>query len=329
MATLNDIKTDAIAPIHQLLIAPTKMGKSTYLAQAAIDGFQVLYIDADNGLSALQNALKDDAAAKSRVFYVRTGKPATFLLEFFTATNVFRWNTTRDELSSRILDKPGDNILSIRPMDLIHRQNFLLGVDSWTAVAEDALAQTATRLGVTPGETEVDNRKLYGGAKSLVHPICAAIQKVPMHIVVLAHNTQYELKEKPSGVTYREVTEKDMVIRDVLEVPVSTSNVHGYSMGKYFNYIGWLALKGLLDLEIDYTRSNKRVSGGPPNKKANLNELHWRHIVGGLSENPSAFLPEGAISDAVVAAPEKPAALAAGNHGKIPLPASTTAKAKE
>src|SRR5882757_4538342 len=87
-------------PTHLLLIGDTKMGKSTYAAQCAIDGFKLIYVDSDNGISALRYEInRVKPAAMSNVMYFRTDHPAEFL-KLFMDSGIFRWNLTQDRMFS-------------------------------------------------------------------------------------------------------------------------------------------------------------------------------------------------------------------------------------
>ena len=56
-------------PVHLLLIGDSKTGKSSYVADAILAGFNVVYFDSDNGLSALKFRLGSNAEARNRLHY--------------------------------------------------------------------------------------------------------------------------------------------------------------------------------------------------------------------------------------------------------------------
>jgi hypothetical protein len=110
------------------------------------------------------------------------------------------------------------------------------------------------------------------------------LQKVPYHLMVQAHGTKFEVYDKPTGVEAGKMKQGQMILRETKEVPVSCSRPHGETMVSRFNHIGWMYVTHLGDTEIDFTRKPGRVGGGPPNRKAKVSELAFRHLVGSVPE---------------------------------------------
>jgi hypothetical protein len=275
-------------PVHLLLIGDTKAGKSTYAAQAAKDGFNVIYIDCDNGLSALRYALGNDVEAQRRVHYFHTSRPVEFIRNFLRSTekSPLRWNPRLNRVWGKLATgvEPNDPIWVIDITKV--PKSWLIVIDSWTAVSADALG-----IGAADQRAELlegTNQGIYGEANTALTYICNMIQKLPQHVLVQAHGTKFEVYDKPTGVTAGQMKQKDMVLRETIDVPLSSSRPHGQTMASRFNHIGWLGVNRLGETEIDFTRTSTRVGGGPPNRKAKTNDLTFLKLVGGKPEPESA-----------------------------------------
>lgn len=286
MATLDEIP--AIGdPVHLLVVGDSKTGKSTYAAQAAIDGFTVIYVDADNGISALRNALKSHPEAQKRVHYFSTRRPATFLTQFLKSNTKqpFRWNPKLNRIWGKLAtDTEPEDVIWEFDSTKIPKEWLFVG-DSWTAVAADSL-----EIGDADQKAELvngTNQGIYGSANAECTYICNMLQKVPYHVLIQAHGTRYEIYDKPTGKTGDQMKQKDMTLREVKDVPLSCSRPHGETMVSRFNHIGWLEINGLGETEIDFTRRKNRVGGGPPNRKEKTTVLTFAKLVGGVPEQPS------------------------------------------
>lgn len=263
-------------PTHLLLIGDTKMGKSTYAAQCARDGFHLLYVDSDNGISALRNALGTDEAAMKRIQYIRTNSPCDFLTEFFDSP-VFRWNLTQDKKFSSGLAKPTDEMVEIIPSRM--PRGIILVNDSWTSTALDAMEIGAENKKVELEAMGEKSQNVYGDAGMRLTLLLTVIQHSKFNCIVLAHGTFYERMEKPTGVI-GEVKQKDMILKEVLKVPLSSSRVHGYNMGKHFTDIGWLDLNRMNERQLDFTVEFQRIGGGRPNKKGPIGQMSFKNLFG-------------------------------------------------
>lgn len=277
--------------VHLLLIADSKMGKSTYAAEAAIAGFHLIYLDSDNGLSALNAAInkeKDALEIKKRVDYFRITHPRLFLQLFLrsSAKRPLFWCPSKNKaVNAKTPDMAEDEPIWVFNSTAIPASSVLV-IDSWTSLSQDALQQL--RSDQTAPLLEGTDQGIYGEAKASVDYFANILQSVPYHVIVQAHPTRYEVYEKPANTSGADMKQKDMKLVDTYEVPVSTSRVAGLDMGKRFNHIGWLNITPAGTVEIDFTRKPRRVGGGPPNKKARTNELNFLEVVK-ISKGPLPY----------------------------------------
>jgi hypothetical protein len=278
MSTLDQVPATS-DPVHEILIGDSKTGKSTYAAQAAIDGFTLIYVDSDNGISALRNALRDYPEAQKRVHYFSVSKPVEFITKFLqsNANSPLVWNPKLNKVSGSMAlgTEPEDELWWFDSTQI--PKGWLLVIDSWTSVAADSLD-----IGDADAKAELldgTNQGIYGTANSQLTFICNMLQKVPYHVLVQAHATEYEQYEKPTGQTSQTMKQKDMILREIKTVPLSCSRPHGETMVSRFNHIGWLTIDRLGRTDIDFTRTSTRVGGGPPNRKARIEELPFSKLV--------------------------------------------------
>lgn len=314
MTTLADMPTDIPDPVHLLLIADTKLGKSTYVAQAAKDGFHVIYIDSDNGLSALRHHLQGDIEAQRRVTYVRTDSPAQFLEGFFEEPKLFRWDLTRDSAYTAMLVKPDTEILEIDIQKLLNSRGIILSIDTWTSVAADAMGFSAEKAKVKLTDMGSEGQGVYGNAYRRVNLLAACLQHAPFHVIVQAHGSIFERFEKPTGKSTREMKQNELTLVEVIEVPLSTSKPHGKEMGKFFNHIAWLKFdhKSFPPATyIDFTRSSSRIGGGPPNVYAKADDF------GFIKYAMPGPLVEGTIVTRKGTELSQPALASAGHKGAL------------
>lgn len=260
-------------PIHLLLIADSKMGKSTYVAQAALDGYRVIYVDADNGIRAVRHHLRNNPEAMRNVLMIPTKKPAGLIHSMLTE-GVFRWNITQDKSFSSGTDSKSAKMFEMRPARI--PKGVILCVDSWSTTALDAMELGATANKTTLETMDHEQMSVYGDAGMKLTLICAVIQHAPFHVIVLAHGGVYERYDKPLG-KQEKLKMKDMILRETTKVPLSSSKPHGVAMAKYFNEIAWLDLDVQGRTLIDFTRERGRIGGGTPNKIGLINELTFKN----------------------------------------------------
>lgn len=277
-----DTVEDEQGVVHLLLIADSKMGKSTYAAEAAIAGFHLIYLDSDNGLSALNAAINKEKNAleiKQRVDYFRITHPKLFLQLFLrsTAKRPLFWCPAKNKaVNAKSPDMAPEEPIWVFNASAIPASSVLV-IDSWTSLSQDALQQL--RSDQSAPLLEGTDQGIYGEAKASVDYFANILQSVPYHVIVQAHPTRYEVYEKPANTSGADMKQKDMKLVDTYEVPVSTSRVAGLDMGKRFNHIAWLNITPTGTVEIDFTRKPRRVGGGPPNKKARTSELNFLEVV--------------------------------------------------
>lgn len=291
MPSIDDIPVVESA-VHLLAVADSKMGKSVYTAQAAVDGMQLAYFDNDNGLSAIRYLIDQQpegkrAEIKANLEYYPVLHPSTFYMNLLRSNAIAPFNWV-----PRIGKGWGKLLVDIRPDDVVwcfdvtkFPKTWIMGIDGWTSTAADALGigaadQKATLL-------EGTDQSIYGDANARLTYIVNLLQRAPFHVILQAHGTFYERYEKPKGSTGI-VQQKSLVLQETLEVPISSSRPHGKEMANRFNHIGWMSVDGVGETTIDFTRKLGRIGGGPPNKIALARNLPFSKLVSRIPERVEA-----------------------------------------
>lgn len=331
----------SLALIHAMILAEEKAGKTSWLLDAAEDGFFVLMLDGD----VAQQRINDlSPAAKSRVFYmdvsdnlVGTVDPRMIQIvgDFLTSPK-FLWNDTKQEQYSRDDSHDPetgcclDEIWEIRPSRLDH--NWVLGIDSWTTLQYSAKLAKAADLGEEIADVEKIERSIYAGVGNRLTNIAITQQKAPCHTIVCGHPAQYEKRRSEPNRTVREaMRENDQVIEWTKMIPTSSSNPHGFSIGKFFSDIGWIDCSVTGVRKIDFTKTSKRTSGGNLNTKGDPRVDHrfsdlvrkiGGHVPDGTQDLGPGFIihPAGTFKPAVAVAKPNPLA-----KKREPLQASSSA----
>jgi hypothetical protein len=266
---------NALRPEHKLfkglILGDAKAGKTEWALKAAEAGFNVLYFDGDVAGQTMQAVAP---AAQERIFYMDCAdrlsgglEPRMIELasEFFTTTRLL-WNDTHQKIYSPAKDSKNedgnatDEIWEIRPSRLDHNWVFVL--DSWTTLSYSAMVAKAIDSGIDLGDIEKAERSLYQGTGNRLTNMLATIQKMQCHVVVIGHPRQYEKRKSPEGVAVRNAKENDQIIEWTKMVPVSSSNPHALTMGKYFSDIGWIDVDKFGKRKLNFDITNERISGG-------------------------------------------------------------------
>jgi hypothetical protein len=291
MSTLDQIPKGN-DPIHLLAIADSKVGKSVYVAQAAIDGFNVVYVDSDNGVSAARWAIEEakKPEALKRIHYFPTTRPVEFMKGLLRSStrNPHMWVKDKDRLWGKLATgvDPDDTVWV---MDITKLpRSWILAQDSWTSMAGDALGIGSAIQDADLLDEEANKQGIYGDANANLMYICNMIQKLPAHVIVQAHGTRFEVYDKPLNVTVADAKQKMFKLKETMDVPVSSSRPHGKEMASRFNHIGWMYVNMLGETEIDFTRKPDRVGGGPPNTRSKVKDLPFWKLVGAIPESVEA-----------------------------------------
>lgn len=286
--------------LHIMLLAEEKAGKTSWLLAAAEAGFNVLLMDGDVAGPRIHE-LSDDA--KSRVFYMDVSddlvgdndpRMIRVVADFFTSSK-YLWNDTHQRQYSRATDSHDpetgaalDEIWELRPALL--GRDWVLGIDSWTTLSYSAMLAKGQDLGVDLADIEKAEQNLYQGVGNRLTNIAITQMKTRCHTVVIGHPSQYEKLANPSGEKVGNVKAKDKVVEWTKMIPKSSSNPHGYSLGKYFSDIGWIDCDKWGKRKINFEKTSTRTSGGNLNS---VGDPRTDHRFADVVKAVGGFVPDG------------------------------------
>lgn len=295
--------------MHALILGEEKAGKTTWLLEAAEQGFNVLLLDGDVAQQVIHR-LSDKA--KTRVFYMDisddlvggTDPRMIQTVADFLVASTFLWNDRTQREYSRARDPHDaetgaalDEIWEIKPGRLDH--NWVLGVDSWTTLSYSAKLAKANDLGESIADVEKIERSIYSGTGNRLTNILFTQQKAPCHTVIIGHPAIYEKRRSQPGKTVKDaMKENDQIVEWTKTIPISSSNPHGYSMGKFFSDIGWFDVDKWGKRVLNFLKTGERISGGNLNSKGDPKTDHrfvdLVRAIGGHVPDPAGDTPLGA-----------------------------------
>ena len=282
-----DDQSSQLSLAKLLLIGDGKIGKTWFAALAALHGFNVLYLDGDVGA---QTILHKDFPMKARehIYLLNLGdRLVNGLMEHyfrdnfisFTTKPRFVWDDTRNLEVSRTLDVSESEVWEIYPGRL--DANWILVLDSWTALTNSCKLWAARKAGVDLGNTDTPAmRPVYQGAGNVLTLFLSMIQKgLRCHIIVIAHPDEYAKYERPTGIKVSAQREQDNKLLWTKLVPLSSSKPHSMTMAKYFTDVAWMEATAAGHRMIDYRLTDEKICGGHFNERKSPDEYSFANLV--------------------------------------------------
>lgn len=275
-----------------LLIGDGKVGKTHYAGMAAAAGLNVLYFDGDVGRPTLRSLPRD---IRSRIYALDVADTleggqidSKFIdtMQAWTQAPVFKWNDTQQRVSSRKLDKEGDELWEILPAKMDSSCVFVL--DSWTGLSESMLQSAALAYSVDLSNTNTtEMRPVYQAAGNKSMQMLKCIRSMRCHVIVLSHPDEFSHTTKPEGQKVGKIQEKDLVVDWTKMIPKSTSKPNALQMAKYFTDIAWAETNATgSERRLNFRLDSGRVSGGHWSDVKSMEEYSFgnlvRHIGGTL-----------------------------------------------
>lgn len=329
---------------HLLILGEEKAGKTTWLLDAAESGFNVLLLDGDVAQQAIERL---SPKAKQRVFYMEVGdrlvgegdpRMIRTVADIFTSSR-FLWNDRTQDEYSRVKDPHDpetgaclDEIWELRPAKLDH--NWVLAVDSWTTLAYSAKLAKAQDMGFELADVEKFEQSLYSGVTNRLDAILYTQQRAPCHTCIIGHGSQYEKSKSPDNVRAGEVKPKDRIVEWTKMVPISSSNPHGFKMGKFFSDIGWIDVDKFGKRVLSFEKTNTRTSGGNLHSKGDPKGDHrFENVIRAIGGNVPGKDSDTPLGEGLIIHPAgtyipvqkaAPAALGKSKASESPNPKAAT-----
>lgn len=263
--------------LRELFYGAPKTRKTWLAGTAAEAGFNVILLDADHGYHILTKQLSATAKKRLNLFECRDSltQPVAsqFLARFLKQGKVWFNEKTRRVIQ---FQKDLDSDCIELSMDKHLNSNTVLILDSYTAIVNSLKFAYAkerqidlTDLSEDDSKDMMTKRSGYAVSGGLASFILERITKLPCHVIVIGHSSQYE-KYSKDGKT----------MEWSRRVVKSTSNPHSLTIGDKFSDILFFNNASASVTKIE-TRADKDAEGGsriiPPNSYM-WADLQWANI---------------------------------------------------
>lgn len=288
-------KSSALAKL--LLIGDGKIGKSFYAGEAASAGFNVLYLDGDVAIQTLNQL---PTKALPNIYHMNVGdrlvdgsldwRFADFLKDFTNQSKV-TWNDTAQQMYRRG-DESNAEIWQLRPAHMDFQT--ILVLDSWTSLVQSVMLWAATEAGTSLDEVERSKmRNVYQAAGEKLTQFLVVLQRIPCHVICIAHPNEFVKTEKPKGQTIGGIREGDMKVLWTKMVPKSCSNNHALTMAKFFTDVAWMeSSPDGKERRLNFKLSQERISGGHWNDTKSASEYSFANLI----RHIGGHVPDGLVA---------------------------------
>lgn len=326
---------DTLKTIKMCVIGNSKVGKTHYAAQAAADGFKVLYIDGDVSIPTISQ-FDDDA--KQRIFHLPFGDQIddngayiprfSLLLRKFLSSGKMMWH---DEKSRTVIDKKdaGDPVVELNAAGFDHE--WVIVIDSWTSVAHSIMSLTALNAGVDLADMDKASMSIYGNANNLATDLLSRIKNLRSHVIVIAHPDEFIKYKVKKGNVQDNMRTANREVESARLIPKSTSRPHGLTMAKHFTDVAWIEVTPMGKRIINFESSPDHEGGGRFDGKLPIDEGAFARLVKRAGGQVPVDAKVGSPSDALVFIPEYEAKMGrlTGNPSIVnPNPANAPAQVK-
>ena len=199
MPKLNSEEIRNTVLLRELIYGPSQTKKTFWAGRAAEAGYNVILLTGDGHYQVLFN-IKDEAQERVTVLNVadKVTEPqfAHAVSSVLKAADPLIWNDTRNEPMYRQLHEDDNYVfLDVRKLD----HNFVLVIDSWTALVDSILWDFANEQNVDLSDGSKQEWDLYGPCNRLATWILQQLKGLPCHVIVIGHSIMWE-KQKNSRV---------------------------------------------------------------------------------------------------------------------------------
>jgi len=215
---------------------PAKSKKTWWIGKAAEAGYNVLFLDGDNGWHILKQ-IKPEAQKRIQIIDARDklGQPmfAAFLTSLLKRGKIV-WDNKARKIENI---KPNENCIAI---DLNKFGQFdIVVIDSWTALARSLMLQYAKEhmIDLTDADDQDEDKwGYYRWAGTLINWLATQFTALDCHIAVIGHADQYEKRSKDGkSVIFSKRQVKSTSGPNAMQLPSQFSEIlYFYPKGKAF-----------------------------------------------------------------------------------------------
>lgn len=316
MPSLDDMIDKKVArPLRELLYGRTQTKKTWWVGKAAEAGYNVLLLEGDGNPQVLSNIAPE---ARHRVHVLNMGDKLGKFDFIKNVTWFFRgqdmlWDDTNHQVSLTGM-KPGNDYYKLNANKL--NTNWVVGLDSYTALVQSAVMKYAEENGIDLSEAEKgeDGRAMFLWLGNYLNWMLSQAKALPCHFVMVCHEDVWEKRKKDPVNSRKEIVE---FTRTQIK---SSSGPHAMQVPKHFTDVLRFTLDGTKNIEID-GQPDKDRDGGSRTMAVKKPWKDFQFID--LVKSNNSFLPNPELGDGdgvvKITATEVPATGTA-NEMELPKP---------
>ena len=219
--------------LRLLNYGPAKVKKTWWVGKAAEAGFNILLLDGDNGWHILKQVAPE---AQKRIQVVNLMDELNKVIFAPTVVRLLKKGTLFWDEAARKSSafNPPETAMSI---DLNKLGPYdILAVDSWTALVTSLMWQFAEENSIDLSEADKNEWDFYGWGGRLALWCVSRLMALPCHVVVIAHATIYEKRDKSQK---KIISQKRQIIStsgpNAMQIPSKFSDLfYFYAKGSAF-----------------------------------------------------------------------------------------------
>jgi hypothetical protein len=271
-----------------LIYGDHKTKKTWWSLQAAAAGYNVLHLDGDYFGSSIVDAMPLSSEAKARIGIVNlVGNPGSPTFKNFMElvsrdTIAFAWD--EQDKCRALVTKPEHTYWEFDFNQLT--SDDVLVLDSWSALARNARYAYAMSHALNLADAEKDDWDGYGWEARFMDHVLDTLQRLPCHIIVIAHAKEYEKRDPNSGKIMWAKT-----------IPVSCSGNQGMIMGKDFGAVIHTYRQSSIQIMLQPVGTDSRMGGCRyaciPQKDVRWEDVTPQQIFGSVSGPASGKQSDG------------------------------------
>jgi len=238
---------DEQVKLRLLLYGPAKTKKTWLAGTAAEAGFNVIYLDSEEGFKIFKHLSPEAQKRIYRIDITDTLKRAVAceFMTYFCKYDKIYW----DEARKRKVMKPdAENVIELNHSRL--DTNTVLVLDSYTELVWSLAVRYATEQNIDLSDAEKTDWDGYRWTGTLATWIIEQLVKLPCHVVVIGHATEYEKRSKDQKTIEWSRTQLK-----------STSGPHAMTLSQKFDDVLYFHIKGS-SVYVDVRADKNRDSGG-------------------------------------------------------------------
>lgn len=300
--------------IRALAYGPAKHKKTWWAANAAKYGYNVIFIDGDDGTSIIRRV---DDVARKRIYRVnvlddtKSANMCVFVTKLFKQQE-FIWNETQ-KISQELIGTAKDGEYYFEYDKTKLTDNDIIVFDSWTALTRSLLRRyyIEQKKDFTNSTVIEADRGEYRWTGAMADWMLEQLKTFPCHLIVIAHEQSWEKRDKD---------DQNKIVMQRMQA-VSTSNNQSMRLAKYFSDILYFTATGE-HVYID-TRISSDRDGGCRNVKPG--RYAWDDCQFNVLAEGAGYKSTGAALEAFKFLNGAELKSAHGKGTKIALPSSSAA----